>query len=109
MATSKHSSTPFEKFFADASNNPLAKMFKELNAPLCSSWKESAEQYLHTSEEWGQKALEWNKQATAWAKETPLAPVFETQRNIAAQLLDNSVALARRFWQLDAPPEEKAA
>lgn len=109
MAASTRTSNPFDKLFADAGNNPFLKLFSEVNAPLCSSWKETAAQYINVSEDLAEKALEWNSKATAWAKETPLASVFETQRNLTSQAVENSLALARRFWQIDEKSEKKAA
>jgi hypothetical protein len=109
MAASTHTTNPFEKLFANTTNNPFMKLLSEANAPLCSSWKETAAQYLNASEEWAGKALEWNTKATAWAKETPLASVFETQRNLTSQAVENSLALARRFWKLEEKDEKKAA
>lgn len=91
----------FEKFFTDSANNPFLKVFKEFNAPLCGSLKQSAEQYLHTTEEWGKNALELNEKLTAWAKETPLSSLFETQRSVASRMIGNSIALARKVWQIE--------
>jgi len=88
-------------------NNPFMKMFGETNAPWGSALKQAAAQYLDTSEKWAQKALELNEQATAWAKETPLAPLFETQRSLARQMVETSAALTRRLWQLEPRAEEK--
>jgi len=109
MAASTHTNNLFEKLFANVGNNPFFKLFSEVNAPLCSSWKETAAQYINASEELAGKAIEWNSKATAWAKETPLASVFETQRNLTSQAVENSLALARRFWQIDEKSEKKAA
>ncbi|MBM4258192.1 MAG: hypothetical protein FJ147_20145 [Deltaproteobacteria bacterium] len=109
MAASTHVNNPFEKLFTNAANTPFVKLLSEVNAPLCNSWKETATQYINASEEWVEKALEWNTKATAWAKETPLAPVFEAQRNLTTQAVESSLALARRFWQIDEKHEKKAA
>ena len=108
-ASTTHTNNPFEKLFANAANNPFVKLLSEVNAPLCSSWKETAAQYINASEEWTERALEWNTKATAWAKETPLASVFETQRNLTSQVVENSLSLARRFWKLEEKGEKKAA
>jgi len=108
MTASTKINNPFEKLFDNAANNPFIKLLSEVNAPLCSSWKETAAQYLNASEEWAEKALEWNTKATAWAKETPLASVFETQRNLTSQAVENSLTLARRFWKIDEKSEKKA-
>jgi hypothetical protein len=109
MAASTHINNPFEKLFTNAANNPFVKLLSEVNAPLCSPWKETAAQYLKASEEWAEKALEWNSKATAWAKETPLASVFETQRNLTSQAVENSLTLARHFWKLEEKGEKKTA
>lgn len=108
MAASTHTANPFEKLFSNATNSPFFKLLSEVNAPLCSSWKETAAQYLKASEEWAEKALEWNTKATTWAKETPLASVFETQRNLTSQAVENSLALARRLWQIEEKHGKKA-
>ena len=80
-----------------------------LNAPLCGSLKQLAAQYLDTNTEWAQKALELNEKMTAWAKETPLDPLFKTQRSLVRQILENSTAFARSLWQLDSKADEKTA
>lgn len=108
MAASTHVNNPFEKLFTNATSNPFVKLLSEVNAPLCSSWKETAAQYINASEELAEKALEWNSKATAWAKETPLAQVFETQRNLTSQAVENSLSLARRLWQIEEKHGKKA-
>lgn len=109
MAASTKINNLSEKLTASAADNPVVKLLSEVNAPLCSPWKETAAQYLKASEEWAEKALEWNTKATAWAKETPLASVFETQRNLTSQAVENSLTLARRFWKIDEKSEKKDA
>ena len=109
MAKHEQATPSFEKFFINSANNPFAKILTELNAPLCGSLKQGAAQYLNTTEEWGKKALEFNEKLTAWAKETPLSSLFETQRSIASQLLENSITLARKAWQIEEKEHEKAA
>lgn len=89
--------------------NPFMKMFEEVNAPLCGSVKQAAAQWIDTSAEWAHKSLEWNEKLTAWAKETPLAPLFETQRSLASQVIENSTALARSLWRIEPKTEEKTA
>ena len=109
MADNLWNNNPFLKMFGDAENNPFAKMVNEFNTPLCGSWKQTAAQYISASEEWAQRALEWNEKMTSWAKDTPLASLFETQRHLASQMLENSTAMARRFWQLEDKSQEKTA
>jgi len=98
-----------EKLFDNAANSLFIKLLSEMNAPLCSSLKETAARYLNASEDWAEKALEWNTKATVWAKGTPLASVFETQRDLTSQAVENSLILARRFWKIDEKSEKKAA
>ncbi len=90
-------------------NNPFVKMFEDLNTPWCGSAKQVAAQWIDTSAEWAHKALEWNEKMTAWAKATPLAPLFETQRALASQIIENSTTFARSLWRLEPKTDEKAA
>jgi hypothetical protein len=90
-------------------NNPFLKIFEELNTPLCGPLKQAAAQWIETSAEWAHKTLEMNEKMTTWAKETPLAPLFETQRSLAAQVIESSTALARSLWRLEPKAEGKAA
>ena len=90
-------------------NNPFVKMFEDLNAPLCGSAKQVAAQWIDMSAEWAHKALESNEKMTAWAKATPLAPLFETQRSLASQVIENSTAFARSLWRIEPKTDEKAA
>jgi hypothetical protein len=90
-------------------NNPFMKMFEELNAPLYGPLKQAAAQWIDTSSEWAHKAVELNEKMTTWAKETPLASLFETQRSLASQVIENSTALARSLWRIEPKAEDKRA
>lgn len=107
MAEKAHSANRFAKLFTDPAANPFAKLYTDLSAPVCGPWKQMAAQYIDTSADWAQKAIEWNEKMTTWAKETPLAPLFETQRSLAAQIVERSTNLARALWQLEPKAEEK--
>jgi hypothetical protein len=89
--------------------NPFAKVFSEMAAPWCGTLKQAVAQYLESSEKWAEQALELNEQATTWAKDTPFAPLFETQRSLARQIMESSTTLARQLWQIEARAEEEAA
>jgi hypothetical protein len=107
MAEKAHTGNRFAKMFTDPTANPFAKLYTDLSAPLWGPWKQMAAQYIDTSADWAQKAIEWNEKMTTWAKETPLAPVFETQRSLAAQMVERSTNFARALWQLEPKAEEK--
>jgi hypothetical protein len=109
MAENAQTTNPFVKIFTDPASNPFAKWFADLSAPWCGSLKQAAAQYIDTSAEWAQRALEWNEQMTAWAKGTPLAQLFEAQRSLTAQMVENSTTLARALWRIEPKTEEKAA
>ncbi len=82
-------------------SNPFVKMFTDMNAPWCGTLKQVVAQCLDLGTDWTQRTLELNEQMTAWAKETPLAPLFETQRLLARQMVENSAAFARVLWQIE--------
>ena len=109
MADTTQTNNPFAKVFESVTANPFVKAWTDLNAPFCGTLKQVAAQYVDTSEEWAKKALELNEKLTSWAKETPLSPLFETQRSLASQLVENSAAFARRLWQIEAKDAEKEA
>ena len=90
-------------------NNPFMRMFNEMSAPWCSTFKQTAAQYINAGEKWAQQALELNENITAWAKETPFAPVFETQHAVVRQMVETSTALARRLWQIETRADDTAA
>lgn len=64
--------------------------------------KKAAAWYIDTSERLATQALELQEKATGWAKETPLAPLFEAQQNLARKLITKSTSAARNLWQLEA-------
>jgi hypothetical protein len=64
--------------------------------------KKAAAWYIDTSERLATQALELQEKATGWAKETPLAPLFEAQQNLARKFIMKSTAAARNLWQLEA-------
>jgi hypothetical protein len=109
MTENTQSTNPFANFFTDPEKNPFAKMFAELNAPLCGSLKQAAAQSIDTSEEWARKAIELNEKVMAWAKTTPLAPLFEAQRSLATRVIESSATFARSLWRVEPKSEEKSA
>lgn len=62
--------------------------------------KKAAAWYIETSERFAHQALELQEKATGWAKETPLAPLFEAQHNLARKLIERSATAARNLWQV---------
>ena len=82
-------------------NNPFSKAFSEMNTPFIGPVKEMAARYIDTSEKWANQALEMSEKTTEWAKDTPFAPVFETQRSLAKQMIGSSTSFARQMWKLD--------
>jgi hypothetical protein len=64
--------------------------------------KKAAAWYIETSERFAHQALELQEKATGWAKETPLAPLFEAQHNLARKLIERSATAARNLWQVPA-------
>ncbi|MGH7960373.1 MAG: hypothetical protein ACRERD_00920 [Candidatus Binatia bacterium] len=75
---------------------------------LSASWRHDMRKvvatYLDTSERLAKGTLGFYEKSTAWASNTPWAPLFKMQTDIANQFIDNSVNLARQLWQI----EEKA-
>jgi hypothetical protein len=109
MAETTQNANAFVKFFTDPERNPFAKIFADLNAPLCGSLKQAAAQSIDTGEEWARKAIELNEKMTAWAKTTPLASMFEAQRALVSQVVENSATFARSLWRIEPKSEEKSA
>ena len=80
---------------AEAVNKFGESFFSMENAKKAAAW------YIDTSERIATQALELQEKATNWAKETPLAPLFEAQQNLARKLISRSVTAARNLWQLE--------
>jgi hypothetical protein len=62
--------------------------------------KKAAAWYIETSEKLAHQALDMQSKATKWAKETPLAPLFEAQCNMARKFVERSMTAARNLWQI---------
>jgi hypothetical protein len=82
----------------------MAEAFNKLGESFFSmeSAKKAVAWYIDTSEKLATQALELQEKATGWAKETPLAPLFEAQQNLARKFISRSVTAARNLWQLEA-------
>jgi hypothetical protein len=57
--------------------------------------------YLDTSERLAKGTLGFYEKSTAWASNTPWAPLFKMQSDMANQFIDNLVNLARQSWQTE--------
>ena len=105
MADNTGRCNSYRKMFG-GEDNPFLKMMGEANVPFSTSVKQIVTQSIESGEKWIGQAFALNEKATEWAKDTPLAPVFETQRSVARQVFASSTALARQLWQLEQPVEE---
>lgn len=80
----------------------------ELTASWCGNAKKIATWYIDTSEKLAKDALSFQERSASWANDTPLAAVFETQKAIAQQLVENSAGFVRKLWRVDSKNGERA-
>ncbi len=81
----------------------------ELGASWCGNPKKIAAWYIDTSEKLAREALSFQEKSASWANDTPLAAVFEAQKTIARQLVENSVSFVRKLWRIDTDNGEHTA
>ena len=75
----------------------------DINGSFREGAKKVATLYLESSEKIGQAMLDFHEKSTTWAKQTALEPLFEAQRSAGKQMLENSVAMARKLFGVETP------
>ncbi len=78
----------------------------ELNASWSSNAKRIAAWYIDTTESLAKEGLSLQEKSTAWAKETPLAAIFDAQKALTEQLVENSASFARNLFQIEKEEEK---
>ena len=81
----------------------------ELTASFQKNAKRIAAWYIDTTESLAKEGLSLSEKSTSWAKDTPLAAIFEAQKAMAQQLVENSVSFARKLFQLEELEKEDTA
>lgn len=65
-----------------------------------SKLRELAAWYINSSEQIALKALTLQQQTAAQTQDTPWGPFFEFQYSLTSRWVENTVSLARTFWNL---------
>lgn len=78
----------------------------ELSASWYNNAKRIAAWYIDTTESLAKEGLSLQEKSTSWAKETPLAAIFDAQKALAEQLVENSVCFARNLFQIEKEEEK---
>jgi len=68
-------------------------------------WRDGAKKvvafYIDGGEKLGRAILDLHRSYASWAKDTPLWSTFESQRNAAKGMLEDSVAFSRKLWRIE--------
>jgi len=78
----------------------------ELSASWSTNAKRIAAWYIDTAESLAKESLSLQEKSTEWAKDTPLAAIFDAQRALAEQLVENSTNFARSLFQIEKAEEK---
>ncbi|HEV3114396.1 MAG TPA: hypothetical protein VGY99_28245 [Candidatus Binataceae bacterium] len=73
----------------------------DINKVWSEGAKRTLETYVNGGEQLARVLLDLHEQSTSWARETVFAPLFEAQRTAGKQILDNSLAITRRLYNID--------
>ncbi len=72
----------------------------DLNNLWTKKAKQALEVYVNSGERVARILLELHERSTSWAQDTVLGPFFDAQRTAGKRILDNSLEITRKLYNI---------
>jgi len=72
----------------------------DLNNVWTEKAKQALEAYVNSGERVARILLELHERSTSWARDTVLGPFFDAQRTAGKRILDNSLEITRKLYNI---------
>jgi len=76
-------------------------LFTDLANSVIGNMRDIAARTIDANVTFAKQMLDFQAQTTNWAKDTPMGPIFQSQRALGEELIDLFAGAARVFWRIE--------
>ena len=80
-------------------------LFTDIANSIVSTMRDIAARSIDANVSFAKQMLEYQAQTTNWAKDTPIGPMFQSQRALGEELIDLFAGAARALWRIEKKSE----
>jgi hypothetical protein len=80
--------------------------FTDIANSIIGSMRALAALTIDANVNFAKQILEFQAQTTSWAKDTPMGPMFQSQRALGEELIELVAGAARALWRIEKDKSE---
>jgi hypothetical protein len=80
--------------------------FTDIANSIIGSMRALAALTIDANVNFAKQILEFQAQTTSWAKDTPMGPMFQSQRAVGEELIELVAGAARALWRIEKDKSE---
>jgi hypothetical protein len=80
-------------------------LFTDIANSIVSTMRDIAARSIDANVSFAKQMLEYQAQTTNWVKDTPMGPMFQSQRALGEELIDLFAGAARALWRIEKKSE----
>ena len=84
-----------------AERETTSGLFTNLANSVIGNMRDIAARTIDANVSFAKQMLDFQAQTTNWAKDTPIGPMFQSQRAFGEQLIDLFAGAARALWRIE--------
>ena len=80
--------------------------FTDVANSLIGNMRDIAARTIDANVSFAKQMLDFQAQTTSWAKDTPMGPMFQSQRALGEELIELLAGAARAIWRIEQDKSE---
>jgi hypothetical protein len=76
-------------------------LFADIGNSIVSNMRDMAARTIDANVSFAKQMLDFQAQTTNWAKDTPMGPMFQSQRALGGELIELFAGAARALWRIE--------
>jgi hypothetical protein len=76
-------------------------LFTDMANSIIGNMRDMAARTIDANVSLAKQMLDFQTQTTSWAKDSPMGPMFESQRAVGEQLIELFAGAARALWRIE--------
>jgi hypothetical protein len=89
-----------------AQREPSSGQFTDIANSIIGSMRALAALTIDANVNFAKQMLDFQAQTTSWAKDTPIGPMFQSQRALGEELIELVAGAARALWRIEKDKSE---
>jgi hypothetical protein len=81
-------------------------LFTDIANSIIGNMRDMAARTIDANVSFAKQMLDLQSQSTSWAKDTPMGPMFQSQRALGEELIELFAGAARALWRIEKDKSE---